>query len=321
MIGATRSGGHAEHEYVLLKQIEADKKNAELADVDRDLRAILTVGLERDPSVALGETRSEPTLADLPIELREKPAPERASFEPVPAGLLGALLPGAADRRAKVVKAAEAEFEAALARWREWKSRQDEAMAGLRAEALAHNRGIEALRSALEAGEPEAEKRHAELVLRASPYPKAFPKEVRAEFDPGSRELVVDLRIPTLADVVPLAEQYGYVRRKDRVLASKRPEPERHVLYERIVAQVALRTFHELFSADVGGRVESIKLTLFRTMIDPGTGKTVRSAVLMTRVTRGQFEAIELARVEAVACLRRLAGPDEFPSAPPIEGW
>jgi restriction system protein len=305
---------------VLLRQAEAEKKNAQLAETVGELETILAAGLARDARDALGEARGEPAPADLPIELQAPAAPERAHFDPPPLGFLAALLPGAAAKRALAVEAAQSQFQAALATWERRKTRQ-EAMARLRAEAGDHNRQMEALGSALEAGEPEAVKRQAELVLLASPYPKGFHKELNTNLAPGSSELVVDLRAPTLAEVVPRVERFKFLKPENHIVALRRPEPDRQALYERIVAQMALRTFHELFSTDVGRHIEAVKLSLYRTMIDPGTGRTVRSSILSTRVSRDQLGDIDLAHVDPVVCLRRLAGPDGFPPEPPIEGW
>jgi restriction system protein len=321
VIGATGSAYDGDREYVLLRQAEAEKRNTRLAEAVGELETILSVGLARDARVALGEVRGEPTPADLPIELRAATAPDRARFDPPPLGFLAALRPGAAARRALAVEGARSEFQAALARWERRKTRQDEAMARLRAEARDHNRQIDALHAALEAGEPEAVERQAELVLLASPYPEGFHKELKTQLVSGSSELVVDLRAPTLADVVPRVERFKFLKPEDHIVALRKPEPDRQALYERIVSQMALRTFHELFSTDVGRHIEAIKLSLYRTMVDPGTGKTVRSSILSTRVSRQQLENIDLAHVDPVICLRRLAGPDGFQPEPPIEGW
>jgi restriction system protein len=320
MIGTTASGRQGDFEYIVIRQFEAERRNARLAEAVQRLETILAVGLGRDADVALGEARGEPTVEDLPVETRAGTAPDLARFDPPPSGFLAAHLPGAAAKHAAAVQAAQAEFEAALAKWQRRKARQDDAMAQLNAEVRAHNAQIEALQAALRAGEPEAVKRKAELVLLSSPYPKGFHKELKTKLAPGRRKIAVSLRAPTMAEVVPRAERFKFVKSEDRILASRRPEPARLALYERIVSQMALRTFHEVFSTDIGGHIGTIRLNLYAVTVDPNTGKTAKSSLLAARVSRSQLEDIDLARVEPAACLRRLAGPDALAVHAPVEG-
>jgi restriction system protein len=245
-----------------------------------------------------------------------RPYPTRA--DPPAPGLFAGLRPGAKAQYVEAVNAAEAGFQAAVAQWERWKTKRDDALARLKAEAEAHNRRVEDLKSALEAGAPDAERKYAAMVLLNSPYPRGFHGDLKIEFSPGSRELIVDLRAPTRADIIPTIELYQYAKARDQIIAVKRSEDNRQALYDLVVAQMALRTIHELFITDIGLHIGKIRLNLYSLVTDPGTGKTVRVLVLSTRVSREQFDDIELERVEPIACLRRLGSPGDFPIASPI---
>jgi restriction system protein len=90
-----------------------------------------------------------------------------------------------------------------------------------------------------------------------------------------------------------------------------------------VLAQVTLRTVHELFEADRGGAVETLVFNGVVDSIDPRTGKNVRPCLVSLRTTRERFEELDLARVEPQACLRHLSAsvsksPTELAAVRPI---
>jgi restriction system protein len=95
------------------------------------------------------------------------------------------------------------------------------------------------------------------LVLEASGYSDDFPQQFRLAFVPESRQLVVEYELPGY-DRVPAVAAYTYVKSGDKVTEKARPARERQQLYKSVVAQVTVRTIHELFEADRAGLVETI---------------------------------------------------------------
>jgi restriction system protein len=302
----------AKLDHVAARQAEVEDANERLSETLSELASILTTGLHRDAYVPVESLYKRASPEDLPTELAATTRPDRKRFDPPPLGFLAGLWPGAKDRHAKAAAIAARNFKAALAEWEDLNVRREEAMAALRTRVDAHNRDIDALMLALGAGEPAAIKAYAELVLINSPYPEGFQQDLRAGLDlrvgfvPESRQLVVDFRAPMLADVIPAVERYGYVKAQDAVVPKAKSEKVRHSLYTSTMAQLALRTIHELFATDKGGHIETVVLNVYVVATDPATGKTVKPYIVSTRVSRQDFEELALASVEPVACLKRL---------------
>jgi restriction system protein len=61
------------------------------------------------------------------------------------------------------------------------------------------------------------------------------------------RDLVIDFELPP-HEVVPLERSFKYVQTRDKIEAQARPLKEIRPTYADLIAQVALRTLHEVFS-------------------------------------------------------------------------
>jgi restriction system protein len=131
---------------------------------------------------------------------------------------------------------------------------------------------------------------------------------------PESRQLVLEHDLPSF-DVVPQAKAFKYVKSRDEITAAARPETQRRTLYSSVIAQVALRTVHELFEADRDELIETIVYNGMVDSIDKKTGQPARVCVVTLRTTRDTFGALDLSRVDPEECLRGLnAGVSRKPS-------
>src|SRR5581483_4667341 len=93
---------------------------------------------------------------------------------------------------------------------------------------------------------------------------------------------------------------------RDDVVSTERPAKDRKTRYASVLAQMSLRTVHELFEADRGGAVETIVFNGIVDSIDPRTGQPVRPCLVTLRTTRPTFEELDLSLVDPEACLRPL---------------
>jgi hypothetical protein len=73
------------------------------------------------------------------------------------------------------------------------------------------------------------------------------------------------------------------------------------------VAQIAVRTVHELLKADAGGHVDTVVFNGVVDTTDPGTGLRVRPCLVTLRTTRDVFSELDLAHVQPLACLKHLS--------------
>jgi len=190
------------------------------------------------------------------------------------------------------------------------------------AEAAKANEEVDAFRAEFEAGDPDAVTAYFSLVLQASGYPEGFPQTFRLAYVPASRQLVVEYDLPTI-DVVPREKAYKYVKSSDSITTTTRPAAAVRATYTSVIAQVALRTLHELFEADRGRLVDTIVFNGMVDTVDPATGQRVRPCLVTTRTTRDVFGALDLANVEPAACLRHLGAsvsrsPDELLPVRPV---
>jgi len=143
-------------------------------------------------------------------------------------------------------------------------------------------------------------------VLEESDYPADITRGCRVAYVPDSKQVVVEMELPLL-DVVPEAAVYKYVKSKNEVTHTIRSAAQRRSAYTQLVAQMALRTLHELFASDQKQYVESVVLNGHVNAIDKGTGQPVHPCIITVRTTRETFLALNLANVDPQACLKTLS--------------
>jgi restriction system protein len=250
--------------------------------------------------------------------------PEEANFSVPPLGARK-LVPGAKAKHTAAVAEAAARYESALvehehreqqrlADWRDAQDRHEQQNADLLKQATAANEELEAFRAEFEAGDPDAIVSYFDMVLQRSAYPDSFPRHFRLAYVPGSMQLVVEFELPTIS-VVPTAKAYRYVKSKDEVSVSPRAASHIKTVYADVIAQVALRTVHELFEADRRRFIDSLVLNCYVDTTDPATGKAIRPTLVTLRTTRDVFGELDLAHVEPLVCLKSLgAGVSKSPN-------
>ena len=93
--------------------------------------------------------------------------------------------------------------------------------------------------------EPEAVAEFCTLVLDSSVYPEGFAHRTRALYRPDPREVAMEYELPPQS-VIPVQRDYKYVATRDEIDTLTRPEKEIKDRYARLIAQVAIRTIHEI---------------------------------------------------------------------------
>ena len=245
-------------------------------------------------------------------------APELETFLPEEPKGFAALVPGARRKHQEKVKEAEAALHAAEdAHGRKERKR----LADLQAERDAfeaetverdamvarQHAEIDELQAQFVAGQPDAIVAYSQAVLDAMPATEASLRvDSRVAYSPDSRQLVVELELPTL-DVVPGNREYRYVKSRDDIKPSPLPAAERKRLYSSLVAQLALVTLRNAFSADQAGVISTIVLNGHVHTIDRRTGQNIHPCLITVRCTRERFEQINLAQVDPAECLKGLS--------------
>jgi restriction system protein len=317
---ATRQRAYDEKErkrlYLEERSAEADQLSRELAASVASLEGLLTSALALDDAVDFEALKEQPT--PLPFEpgTLATPLTPPAAEPPVPLGFLQKLLPGAKAKHTQALEEAEKRHAEEISRYEQAERERQAALARAETE---HEKKVEAeaervakqhaevdsFHESYEQRNPEALVTYCSLVLAASQYPDDFPQQYKIAYVPESRQLVIEMDLPTF-DVIPEQLEYRYVKAKDEIVAKARPATQRKALYARVVSQITLRTVHEMFESDRPQHIESLVFNGHVDTIDPRTGQPTRPCLITLRTTRELFDALDLTRVEPEACLRGL---------------
>lgn len=169
-----------------------------------------------------------------------------------------------------------------------------------------HNAGIDQFQRDCRAGDPEAIAEFCTLVMDSSVYPDGFPHHTRAVYRPDPREAVIEWELPPQS-VIPVDRDYRYVATRDAIDALPRAEKEIKERYRAVViAQVALRTIHEIFISTPGSVIELATFYGYVSTKDAATGQPIRSLLLQVSARREVFSTCILPELDPVACLKRL---------------
>jgi restriction system protein len=152
---------------------------------------------------------------------------------------------------------------------------------------------------------PWAIQEYVGIVLSDSVYPDSFSVSHDFRFDLESRELTLTVRVPP-PSAVPSVKEYRYQQNTDQVVSTNLPAMAQKERYASAVWQVALRTLHEVFEADRVGRIHSISLTVETGHIDPATGLSVTTPLLVAGADRRSFLQFDLSQVTPAATLQHL---------------
>ena len=93
--------------------------------------------------------------------------------------------------------------------------------------------------------DPEAAAEFCTLVLDSSVLSGEFAHRTRVLYRPDPREVAVEYELPPQS-VIPVDRDYKYVATRDEIDTLTRPEKEIKDRYARLIAQVAIRTIHEV---------------------------------------------------------------------------
>ncbi len=250
-----------------------------------------------------------------------KPEPENV---PAPSTLT-ALVPGTRAKYEAAIQQAQEAHEAELADWQQEEQRRqdelglarsghEERVAKEREEIEKANAQIDDFDARLEAAEPSAIVDYLGMVLDRSRYPEEFPSGHKLAYVPESKQVVVEHDLPSF-DVIPEEKGFKYVKSRDEISATPRPESQRKALYAKVISEVSLRTVHELFEADRRNHVETIVYNGMVESIDKRTGTPARVCVVSLRTTQDVFEELNLDHVDPEECLKGLnAGVSKKPA-------
>lgn len=170
-----------------------------------------------------------------------------------------------------------------------------------------HNEAIESSSADYKALNPEAILNYCDLVLSESKYPECCPQNFELTYLHATKTLVVEYQLPAPSDL-PRITEVKYVRLKSEFVETELTKVQSEQLYEDAVCQIAIRTLHELFEADVVLALDSVVFNGWVSAVNSGTGNIETRFVLSVRAGRAAFSEINLRHVKARACFDSLGG-------------
>jgi restriction system protein len=326
---------------IATQEAEVERLNGELALQLADIDNVLSATLEVDDYVDLERLResvehprfesrhSAPLPAPPPIEA----PPEPVFVEPEPPRGVGAVF-GGKKKHAEAVAAAQAEFAQQHHQWQQAAaavpmqqfaqlSKHTEAEQGRQANLAAdrarydaectqrqrevdeNNASLDELIRDLDRGAPGAVEEYLGIVFGNSVYPAEWSWPPAYTYDADTKELSIELEFPAPGDL-PTVRQYKYVRAKNEITTTVQTQKEQKDRYAALVDNMTLRTLHEVWEADRGGKVELISLVGSVSHVDPATGKDTATPLVAVAVDRATFDDIDLSRVAPAETLRHL---------------
>jgi len=303
-------------QYAEGRQAEATRKTAELEATLAELGRVLA---RSDTAFGFSRLKAAPATLTFSPDTPTMPedSPILMSFLPAAPTGLGAHLPGAKRKHQVQVEEATAAFAEAE---REHAAREAERVAALlcereafeakvaelEASVASQHKDVGELENRFVAGEPDAVTEYYAAVLSAVNLPYDPPDgDSRLAFSPQSRQLVIELELPTF-DVIPEDREYRYIKTRDDIKPMALPATERRRLYASLIAQVALAALRAAFRADTHEVVDTIVLNGHVHTIDKRTGQHIHPCLLTVRTTRERFEQLNLALVDPTECLKGL---------------
>jgi restriction system protein len=297
---------------------QVDELNRNLEVCVASLQQILEATLQDDHSIDFDSLKRTPAArifepGDLAVV---EPQPDPSTFSVPPLTGPRRLLPGWREKQAAAVAEADSRLQAALAahtgreqgrkrRLRGAFDAHERRNAKRNAEAEAQHQAVDSFRVAFEGRDPQAVARYFRLVLDRSSHGADFPGAAWIAYLPDSKELVVESGLPPVS-VVPTAKAVKYVKASDTITTTPRPAAQLKSLYAGALAQITLRTIHQLFAADMPGLLGAVVFSGYVETVDSATGTPVRACLISLRAPRTVFNELDLAHVDALACLRHL---------------
>ena len=169
------------------------------------------------------------------------------------------------------------------------------------------NAAVDRFRESYLNSDPNDVTDYCDLVLSNSEYPDYFPKNWDLEYRQDARLVVVDYELPE-PSLFPDTSSFTYVKSRDAISEKKLTDAAKKKLFESVIYQVAIRTFHELFEADVVNAIDSICFNGLITSSNPATGVVETKTILSVTASKDEFLTFDLENIDPKATFKHLRG-------------
>jgi restriction system protein len=307
------------------KESETAARNKQLEQQISDFQNILASRIGFKPLAEFNKLFRQPDekVLDANPALKIPNPPRPQDFLIAKPNILIRWLPGVMKRYSSRVSQAKTCFDQENSKIEKIVQQRSSALAALKAEVDAYNKSIVELARNYVSGEPTGVADYFEFVMQLSGYPEPVSLEPKVAYVKESKQLVVEIELPTIAEAVPAAEKYRYVKKTNEIVETPRSDKSKNALYIDLISQIVLRCLYELCIADTHQVAETSVLNAFVSTLDPATGHKIRPCLISVRISRDAFLDFDLRNVEPTACLKQLRAsvssqPGELIAVKPI---
>lgn len=166
---------------------------------------------------------------------------------------------------------------------------------------------IDAKREQYFSGDHGAILDYCDMVLSNSVYPDFFPQGWEIDYTEENKTLILNYVLPSIDDL-PTLKSVQYVQSRKEFKETHLSAKEKSALYDSLLYQIALRTIHELYEADVVDVLDTIAFNGMVTSLDRASGNEVTACVLSVLTRKDAFLKINLANIDPKICFKSLKG-------------
>ena len=148
---------------------------------------------------------------------------------------------------------------------------------------------------------------YSDIVLTNSSYPECLSPDWNLSYQADAKIIVVDYSLPSLEDL-PKLKSVKYVATRDEFVESFITSSALNELYDDVIYQIALRTIHELFEADIANALSAVVFNGWVNFVEKSTGRDSNACIISVQAEKDEFLAINLERVDPKACFKLLKG-------------
>lgn len=166
---------------------------------------------------------------------------------------------------------------------------------------------VDDLRTKYFEGNNRAIEKYCALVLSKSEYPDWMQKDFQLAYNSENRTLVVEYELPEIT-ALPNTASIKYVAARNAFETKDVPKGRMSANYDSLLYQIALRTLHEMFEADIPNYLDAVAFNGVLTAPDAATGKLTTKCILSIQAEKLPFEELVLSNIDPKACFKALKG-------------
>ena len=157
--------------------------------------------------------------------------------------------------------------------------------------------------------DPHAVLDYFDMVLAFSNYPPSFPQSYEIDYEAEERVLVIDYLLPPLK-ALPRLRAVNYDKDSDSFYESIVSEEERDQQYARLLQEMPLRTFFEIYASDKTEVIAAVQFKGYLYLQQDAKSGGMPSCVLAVRADREAFKAMDLAEHDSLDVFTELGWHD-----------